>query len=115
MDAVKIERIAYGRIGLSFKTGKSLLQYQYHFRTFFRITSYNVCYTKLLRGALYKSHELITNRYVQNAAAVVFIFDPSQPLVQQEKLFLEKVFNVTPFVMFVMTKTDCYDESYNFV
>lgn len=61
-------------------------------------------------GALYKSHELITNRYVQNAAAVVFLFDPSQPMVQQERLFLEKVFNVTPFVMFVMTKIDSTDE-----
>jgi len=63
-------------------------------------------------GALYKSHELITNRYIQNAAAVVFVFDPSQPMVQQERLFLEKVFNVTPFVMFVMTKIDCYDEEH---
>jgi len=63
-------------------------------------------------GALYKSHELITNRYIQNAAAVVFVFDPSQPMVQQEKLFLEKVFLVTPFVMFVMTKIDCYDEEH---
>ncbi len=63
-------------------------------------------------GALYKSHELITHRYIRNAAAVVFIFDPSQPMVQQEKLFLEKVFSVTPFVMFVMTKIDCFDETH---
>lgn len=63
-------------------------------------------------GALYKSHELITHRYIQNAAAVVFVFDPSQPMVQQEKVFLEKVFAVTPFVMFVMTKIDCFDESH---
>ncbi len=63
-------------------------------------------------GALYKSHELITQRYIQNAAAVVFVFDPLQPMVQQEKLFLEKVFTVTPFVMFVMTKIDCFDESH---
>ncbi len=63
-------------------------------------------------GALYKSHELITQRYIQNAAAVVFVFEPSLPMVQQEKLFLEKVFAVTPFVMFVMTKIDCFDESH---
>ena len=63
-------------------------------------------------GALYKSHELITKRYIQNAAAVVFIFDPSQPMVQQEKAFLEKVFAVTPYVMFVMTKIDCHDQAH---
>ncbi len=61
-------------------------------------------------GALYKSHELITTRYIKNAAAVIFIFDPEKPLVQQERSFLEKVFSVTPFVMFVMTKIDSYDE-----
>jgi|GEM_PF-1713387 len=63
-------------------------------------------------GAFYKSHELITHRYIRNAAAVVFIFDPSQPMVQQEKLFLGKVFSVTPFVMFIMTKIDCFDEAH---
>lgn len=63
-------------------------------------------------GALYKSHELITHRYIQNAAAVVFVIEPSQPLVQQEKIFLEKVFAVTPYVMFVMTKIDCFDEEH---
>lgn len=62
-------------------------------------------------GALYKSHEFITQQYIRNAAAVVFIFDPSQPMVQQEKLFLEKVFSVTPYVMFVMTKVDNFDEN----
>lgn len=61
-------------------------------------------------GALYKSHELITTRYIQNAAAVVFVFDPETPLVEQERLFLEKVFLVTTYVMFVMTKIDSYDE-----
>jgi large-conductance mechanosensitive channel len=62
-------------------------------------------------GALYKSHEFITQQYIRNAAAVVFIFDPSQPMVQQEKMFLEKVFSVTPYVMFVMTKVDNFDEN----
>jgi len=61
-------------------------------------------------GALYKSHELITQQYIKNAAAVVFVFDPNQPMVQQEKLFLEKVFSVTPYVMFVMTKVDEFNE-----
>jgi GTPase Era involved in 16S rRNA processing len=63
-------------------------------------------------GALYKSHEQITNRYIQNAAAVVFVFEPSQPMVVQEKTFLQKVFAVTPYVMFVMTQIDKYDEAH---
>jgi len=62
-------------------------------------------------GSLYADHEQITNRYVQNAAAVIFIFDPERPMVQQEEKFLEKIFDITPYVMFVMTKRDCYTEA----
>ena len=61
-------------------------------------------------GSLHADHEQITTRYIQNAAAVIFIFDPANPMVQQEKDFLEKIFAVTPYVMFVMTKRDCYLE-----
>ena len=46
-------------------------------------------------GALYEAHERITNSYVTNAAAVVFVTDPSNPIVQQEKKFLEKVYSIT--------------------
>lgn len=63
-------------------------------------------------GALYEAHERITNSYVTNAAAVVFITDPSNPIVQQEKSFLEKVYTITSHVLYVMTKRDNYDESY---
>ncbi len=63
-------------------------------------------------GALYAAHERITNSYVTNAAAVVFITDPSNPIVQQEKQFLEKVYTITSHVLYVMTKRDNYDENY---
>lgn len=63
-------------------------------------------------GALYEAHERITNSYVTNAAAVVFITDPSNPIVQQEKKFLEKVYSITSHVLYIMTKRDNYDEGY---
>lgn len=39
-------------------------------------------------GALYESHERITNQYVKNAAAVIFVLDPSGTLVKPEQTFL---------------------------
>lgn len=61
-------------------------------------------------GALYKSHEIITQEYAAKAAAVIFVFDPERPMVVQEQAFLEKIFKVTPHVMFVMTKVDLYNQ-----
>lgn len=63
-------------------------------------------------GALYEAHERITNSYVTNAAAVIFITDPSNPIVQQEKTFLEKVYSITSHILYIMTKRDNYDEGY---
>ena len=57
-------------------------------------------------GAIYKSHEWITQNYVKRATAVLFVFDTRNPLVKQEKIFIEKVLDITPHVMFVMTKID---------
>lgn len=63
-------------------------------------------------GALYEAHERITNTYVSKAAAVVFILDPANPIVQQEKHFIQKIYGITEYVLFVMTKRDDYDEQY---
>lgn len=57
-------------------------------------------------GAIYKSHEWITQNYVKKAAGVLFVFDPRTPLVKQEQEFIKKVLDVTPYMMFVMTKID---------
>lgn len=61
-------------------------------------------------GALYKRHEYITQNYVKKASAVIFVMDPSAPLVDQEKVFISKVLEITPNILFVMTKIDMYNE-----
>lgn len=57
-------------------------------------------------GAIYKSHDWITQNYVKKAAGVLFVFDPRTPLVKQEQDFINKVLDITPYMMFVMTKID---------
>lgn len=61
-------------------------------------------------GAMYKSHEWITQNYVQKASAVVFVMDPERPLVEKEKEFILKVLDITPHILFVMTKIDMYSK-----
>lgn len=61
-------------------------------------------------GALYKSHEYITQTYINKAAAVVFVLDYERPIVEQEVKFINKVLDVTPYVLFVITKSDRYTE-----
>lgn len=57
-------------------------------------------------GAVYKSHEWLTQNYVKRAAAVLFVFEATQPMVELERTFINKVLDITPHVMFVMTKID---------
>jgi len=57
-------------------------------------------------GALYSAHSVITNAYIAQADIVVFVLDSSKPLVQSEKAFLQKVFAITPNILFVQTKID---------
>lgn len=59
-------------------------------------------------GALYKSHEWITQNYVSNAAAILFVLDPERPIEAQEKKFILKALDVTEDIIFVMTKIDLY-------
>lgn len=59
-------------------------------------------------GAMYKSHEWITQNYVQKASAVIFVMDPERPLIEKEKEFILKVLDITPHILFVMTKIDMY-------
>lgn len=62
-------------------------------------------------GAIYKSHEWITQNYVKKAAGVLFVFDPKTPLVKQEQEFIKKVLDITHYMMFVMTKIDTVEPS----
>ena len=59
-------------------------------------------------GALYKSHEWITQNYVRNADAIIFVLDPERPVEEQEKKFILKALDVTDNIIFVMTKIDLY-------
>lgn len=61
-------------------------------------------------GAVYAAHEQITRNYLNKAAAVIFIIDPKNPIVAQEKAFIESALKVTKRILFVMTKMDNYDE-----
>lgn len=59
-------------------------------------------------GALYRTHEAITQGYVKKAAAVIFILDFAAPIGEQEVKFINAVLDVTPYVMYVTTKADLY-------
>lgn len=64
-------------------------------------------------GAMYKSHEWITQNYVNKASAVIFVMDSELPLVEKEKEFIIKVLGITPHILFVMTKIDkCSETEY---
>lgn len=60
-------------------------------------------------GALYRSHEAITRGYLRKAAAVIFILDFEAPIGEQEKRFINDVLDVTPYVIYVATKSDLYN------
>lgn len=62
-------------------------------------------------GSLYSAHEKITQNYISRAAAVVFVLDYERPIADQERNFINKVLDVTPYILFVITKSDRYDES----
>lgn len=65
-------------------------------------------------GALYKSHEWITQNYLSNASAVLFVLDPERPIDAQEKRFILRALDVTEDILFVMTKIDLYNpEAWN--
>lgn len=59
-------------------------------------------------GALYKSHEWITQNYIRNANAILFVIDPERPIEEKEKAFIERALDVTEDIIFVMTKIDLY-------
>lgn len=63
-------------------------------------------------GAVYADHERTTRRYLKNAAAVIFIFDPQNPITEPERAFVESALDVTNQMLFVMTKMDNYDAEY---
>jgi len=89
--------------------GKNIAYIQVQIPAAFLPAGVNIVDTTGL-GALYKSHEYITQTYVSKAAAVVFVLDYDRPLVEQEVKFINKVLDVTPYILFVITKSDRYEE-----
>lgn len=59
-------------------------------------------------GALYRTHEAITQGYIKKAAAVIFILDFAAPIGEQEVKFINAVLDVTPYIIYVTTKADLY-------
>lgn len=62
-------------------------------------------------GALYAAHSEITNRYITQADAVIFVLDSGQPLTQPEKTFLDRCMEITPNILFIQTKIDTKSEA----
>lgn len=58
-------------------------------------------------GSTYPQHTAITKRYLKNSDAVLFVMNPS-PLENIEIDFLKEVVEITPSIIFVITKTDLF-------
>lgn len=63
-------------------------------------------------GSLYAAHGQITQRFVPQADAVIFILDSEKPIVQSELEFVGKILDVTHNIFFVLTKIDLYDDKH---
>ena len=61
-------------------------------------------------GSLYAAHGQITQRFVPQADAVIFITDSDKPLIESELEFVGKILEVTPNIFFVLTKIDKYND-----
>src|SRR6266568_6064028 len=57
-------------------------------------------------GSLYAAHAQITQRFVPLADAVIFMLDSSQPIIQPELGFIDKILSKTPHILFIQTKID---------
>jgi len=61
-------------------------------------------------GSLYAAHAQITQRFVPQADAVIFVLDSERPIIEPEVQFLDSLLGVTPHVLFIQTKIDRYRE-----
>ena len=61
----------------------------YRFNTPFRITSYNVCYTKLLRNLSDIEGEVALNQAVDK-----LVYDINNPISNEDLAFVEKLENI---------------------
>lgn len=63
-------------------------------------------------GSLYAAHAQITQRFVPQADAVIFVLDSEKPIIKSELDFIENILSVTRNIFFVQTKIDQYDDEH---
>ncbi len=60
-------------------------------------------------GSIHEHNTRLTQEYIPNADAVVFVFSADPPLTEQEKAFIELVQPHVPKIFFVLNKKDYLD------
>ncbi len=61
-------------------------------------------------GTLLSYHMEITQRFVPQADAVIYVLDAYKPILQNDLHFIEDILNYTPHLFFIQTKIDIIDE-----
>ncbi|MGD9212777.1 MAG: dynamin family protein [Desulfobacteraceae bacterium] len=61
-------------------------------------------------GTLFSYHLEITQRFVPQADAVIYVLDAYKPILKSDLSFLEEILYYTPHVFFILTKIDIIDE-----
>ena len=61
-------------------------------------------------GTLISYHIEITQRFIPEADAVIFVMDAYKPILQNDLNFIEEILQYTPHIFFIQTKIDIIDE-----
>ena len=61
-------------------------------------------------GSIHEHNTRLTQEYIPNADAVVFVFSADPPLTEQEKAFIELIQPHVPKIFFVLNKKDYLDK-----
>ena len=61
-------------------------------------------------GTLISYHIEITQRFIPEADAVIFVMDAYKPILQNDLNFIEEILHYTPHIFFIQTKIDIIDE-----
>lgn len=60
-------------------------------------------------GGMYELHGEITQRFLPEADAVVFVLDSTRPITEDELGYVEEILKKTNSILFVQTKIDLFD------
>jgi GTPase Era involved in 16S rRNA processing len=61
-------------------------------------------------GTLISYHIEITQRFIPEADAVIFVVDSYKPVLESDLNFIEEILHYTPHIFFIQTKIDIVDE-----